>query len=272
MREHPPALCLDSVSVRLGGATIVSGITLQVPPGQWLALLGPNGAGKSTLLRACAGLIPASGTLRVGDLDARTLSRRGWARRLAYVPQRPVLPAGLSVADYVLLGRTPHLGLVARTGREDQAAVAGVLTQLDLGVLAGRRLGTLSGGEQQRAVLGRALAQQADLLLLDEPTSALDVGHQQQVLELVDSARRAGGLTVVAAMHDLTLASQYADRVALLSAGKLVATGAPQDVLTQARVAEHYDAEVSVTAGAAGSVVVVPRRPAPDGEPPAPRR
>jgi len=253
-------LTLAGIGVRIDGVDLVRDVTLAVAAGEWVSLVGPNGAGKSTLLRAAAGLVEATGGVRIGGVDARTLSRRAWARTIAYVPQRPVLPPGLSVADYVLLGRTPHLGFIGHLGRHDEAVVAEVLSRLDLTALASRRLGTLSGGEAQRAVLGRALAQEAGVLLLDEPTTGLDVGHQQQVLELVDTVRREGGLTVVSAMHDLTLASQYSDRTALLAAGALVAVGPAALVLTAARITEHYDARVVVTAAPDGSVIVVPSR------------
>ena len=256
----PDALSLVGVGVRIDRTELVRDVTLTVAAGEWLALVGPNGAGKSTLLRAVTGLIKGSGDVRIGGVDAGTLSRRAWARRIAYVPQRPVLPGGLSVADYVLLGRTPHLGLLAHLGRRDEAVVAEVLARLDLTELAARRLATLSGGEQQRAVLGRALAQEAGVLLLDEPTTALDMGHQQQVLELVDTVRDEGGLTVVSAMHDLTLASQYAGRTALLAGGALAAVGPSREVLTAALITEHYDARVEVTPGPDGSVLVVPQR------------
>src|SRR5207253_652931 len=182
----------------------------------------------------------------VDGVPARGLTRRELARRIAFVPQEPHLPAEMSVADYVLLGRTPHLGYFGKAGRSDLEAADRALTRLDLTELAGRRLGTLSGGERQRAVLARALAQDAPLLLLDEPTSALDIGRGQQVLELVDGLRREAGLTVLATMHDLTLAGQYADRLLFLDGGRVVAGGTAREVLTRELVARHYGAEVTI--------------------------
>jgi iron complex transport system ATP-binding protein len=161
----------------------------------------------------------------------------------------------MTVAEYVLLGRTPHLSPLAQEGSADRAAAAAVLVRLDLDQLADRELGSLSGGELQRAVIGRALAQAAPILLLDEPTTALDIGHQQQVLELVDRLRQEEGLTVVAAMHDLTLAAQYGDRVVLVDRGRVVAEGSAHDVLTSERVEELYGARVRVVDG-----LVVPVR------------
>ena len=191
-------------------------LSLQLERGSWLGMIGPNGAGKSSALLAIAGLLRSSGRIEVlGDEVAR-LDRRELARRVALVPQAPVVPPLATVTDYVLLGRTPHTGVLGRESAADHAAVAEVLERLDLVAFAGRALATLSGGELQRAVLARALAQGAQLLLLDEPTSALDIGHQQDVLELVATQQATSGLTVVSAMHDLTLAGQYADRMLLL--------------------------------------------------------
>jgi cobalamin transport system ATP-binding protein len=254
------ALEFRSVSVELGGARILEGISGSVEHGEWVTVIGPNGSGKSTLLRAIAGLVHREGTLRIGADDGSTLGRRELARRVALVPQAPFVPAQMTVAEYVLLGRTPHLGYFAREGLRDLEAADGALLRLDLAGLASRRLGTLSGGERQRAVLARALAQEAPLLLLDEPTNALDVGRGQQALELVDALRRQGGLTVVAAMHDLTLAGQYADRLLLLDGGTIVAAGGVQDVLTDELIERHYGASVRVWHDGDGMPVVLPVR------------
>ena len=168
------------------------------------------------------------------------------------------MPPGMTVREYVLLGRTPYVSYVGQESRTDVAAAETALARLDLGEFADRELGTLSGGERQRAVLARALAQEAPLLLLDEPTSALDAGRQQEALELIDALRLDAGLTVVGAMHDLTLAGQYASRLILLSGGRVVAHGAPPQVLTEALISEHYGARVRVLDGLA----VVPVRDA----------
>jgi iron complex transport system ATP-binding protein len=168
----------------------------------------------------------------------------------------------MTVREYVLLGRTPHLGYLAMERRTDHRAVEAALVQLDLLAFASRRLDTLSGGERQRATLARALAQDAPVLLLDEPTAALDMGRQQQVLELVDRLRARRGLTVLSTMHDLTLAGQYADRLLLLDGGRLVAAGTADEVLTRALITEHYGAEVEVVDSPGSGFVVVPvRRP-----------
>jgi iron complex transport system ATP-binding protein len=251
---------LEDVSVELGGSRVVDGVSASVAEGEWVTVIGPNGAGKTTLLRAVAGLVPREGTIEVGGRDLASLPRRAVARRVAFVPQEPVLPPGLTVGEYVLLGRTPHLSLFGAEGSRDLLAADRALARLDLVSLAHRRLETLSGGERQRAVLARALAQEASVLLLDEPTSALDVGRMQQALELVDSLRRDQGLTVLGAMHDLTFAARYADRLLLLDAGRLVAAGAPGEVLDADLLAGHYAATVDVLVHESG-IVVVPVRP-----------
>jgi iron complex transport system ATP-binding protein len=251
---------LTSVSVVLGGARIVEDVTIGVARGEWLTLIGPNGAGKSTLLRAIAGLVGYDGTIALDGEPLERLRRRDVARQLAFVPQSPLLPPDMTVSDYVLLGRTPHIGPFGSEGRRDVAAVERALERLELAPFAGRPLHTLSGGEQQRAVLARALAQEAPLLLLDEPTTALDIGRQQQALELVAELRSERPLTVLSAMHELTLALQYADRLALLAAGRLVAAGAPEEIATESLLAEHYGAEVEVIANGDGPVAVIPKR------------
>jgi cobalamin transport system ATP-binding protein len=174
------------------------------------------------------------------------LGRRRLARLVAYLPQRPEVPGAMTVADYVLLGRTPFVAYLGTEGRHDLDVAAEVLDRLALSSLSDRSLGSLSGGELQRTLLGRALAQEAPVLLLDEPTTALDVGHQQQVLELLDELRAERQLTVLSAMHDLTLAGQFADRLLLLCEGAVVAEGRPEQVLTRDLIARHYGADVRV--------------------------
>jgi iron complex transport system ATP-binding protein len=252
-------IALERVSVALGGRRVVDGLDLAVAAGSWTMLIGPNGAGKTTVLRAIAGLIAHLGSIAVAGREPRALSVRARARNVALVPQSPLLPLAMTVSEYVRLGRTAHLGMLGRAGARDRAAVAEAIARLGLEPLVARPLGALSGGEQQRAVLARAVAQAAPVLLLDEPTSALDIGRQQDVLELVGELRAERGLTVLGAMHDLTLAGQYADRLALLDAGRLVGLGAPSDVLTEELIGRHYRARVRVTA-MAGAPVVVPTR------------
>lgn len=250
------AVEVRGLRVTLDRAEILRGVDLTVAVGEWVTVIGPNGAGKSTLLRAIGGLVPVTGEVSLlgGHLAQRR--RRERARLVATVPQQPVVPPGMAVFDYALLGRNPYLPPLGRESASDLAAVADILSRLDLTELAGRRLETLSGGERQRVFLARALAQGPRLLLLDEPTSALDIGHQQEVLELVDTLRRERGLTVVATMHDLSTAGEYADRLVLLADGRVVADGPPSEVLTEEILARHYRARVRIVPGGRGPAVV----------------
>ena len=253
------AIRLDAVTVTLGGKPVVDAIDLEVATGEWLALIGPNGAGKTTLLRAVARLVPFAGSIALDGRPAGEMSRAELSRLLAVVPQEPSTPPWMTVGEYVLLGRTPHLGPLAKEGQRDREEAASALARLDLVGYGQRTLGTLSGGEKQRVVVARALAQQAQIVLLDEPTAALDIGHQQQALELLDLLRAESGLTLVAAMHDLTLAAQYADRMVLLDHGRVVADGSPTEVLTEAVIGRHYGATIDVVP-VGGRVAVIPRR------------
>lgn len=235
---------------------VLHSIRLTVEPGGWLAVIGPNGSGKSTLLRSMLGSHPHEGLVRVDGVPTTGMARKDRARCLAYAPQTPVLPEGITTQDYVTLGRTPHRPLLSAPRGVDRQVVADVMDRLGLGPMTERALSTLSGGEQQRAVLARALAQQPRVLFLDEPTAALDLGHAQQVLDLVDLLRRQDGLTVVSTLHDLTLAGQYADRLALLSDGRVVAEGSPSEVLTASALSTHYGARAQVVHGPSGPAVL----------------
>ncbi|MFI7640188.1 ABC transporter ATP-binding protein [Nonomuraea sp. NPDC049400] len=246
----------QGLSVRLGEREVVSEVDLEVRGGEWLAVIGPNGAGKSTLLKAVMGLVAHRGEVSLDSRPSARLKPRERARLLAYAPQAPALPPDMTVFDYALLGRTPYIPYLGRESAHDREVTASVLDRLDLTALAMRHVGELSGGERQRVVLARALAQQAPVLLLDEPTTALDLGHQQQVLELVDRLRRADGLTVVTTLHDLTVAGLYADALLLLAGGRAVASGKPAQVLTESLVGRHFDAHVKIEPGPDGRPVV----------------
>jgi iron complex transport system ATP-binding protein len=249
---------LRDVTVRFGAVDAVRNVSLTVQSGEWLALIGPNGAGKTSALRAMCRLVDFHGEIALDGQSVRRLSRRELARVIAFVPQTPVTPHELTVAEYVLLGRTPYLAYLGDETRTDRLAAQRALDRLELLSFADRPLGSLSGGELQRAVLASALAQEAPILMLDEPTTALDLGRQQQALELIDSLR-GDGLTVVSTLHDLTLAGQYADRLVLLDRGAVVAQGLPEEVLSVENLASYYDASVRVVREE-GRVFVLPLR------------
>jgi iron complex transport system ATP-binding protein len=253
-------LHLDRVTVRYGDSCAVREVSESAAPGTWVGLIGPNGAGKSSLLRAIAHLVAHDGVVRVGDEPIGRLSRRRRAQLIAYVPQQPELPAEMRVFDYTLLGRTPHIGYFGVESEQDRRHCADLLDRIDMAGLAERHLATLSGGELQRVVLARALAQDAPVLLLDEPTSALDLGRRVDALELVDELRRERGLTVLSAMHDLTLAAQFADRLVLLDAGRVVAAGEPVQVLDESLLAACFGGRVRVLTDDEGGLLVVPQR------------
>jgi iron complex transport system ATP-binding protein len=254
------SLGLDQVAVAYGKRRALAPFTETVASGEWLGLIGPNGAGKSSLLRAVVGLVPMSGSVTVDGSPLTLRTRRRRAALIAYVPQAPILPEDMTGFEYVLLGRAPYVSYFGTESRDDKAMARDVLRRLDLSEFGERRLGELSGGERQRLVIARALAQEAPILLLDEPTSALDIGHQQQALELVARLRRDHGLTVISAMHDLTLAGQYSDRLALLYEGHCVASGPAESVLRAETLAEFYGVRVTVHHEPDGTVVVIPRR------------
>ncbi len=251
------------VTVRYGKRTVLTPFTDRVASGEWLGVIGPNGAGKSSLLRAIAGLVDVGGVVTVDGRDLAALSNRERAALIVYVPQEPSIPDDMSVFEYVLLGRTPYVSYFGVESGRDRRIAAEAIERLRLTDFAGRLLGALSGGERQRVVLARALAQQAPILLLDEPTSALDIGHQQQALEIVTDLRHHGGLTVISAMHDLTLAGTYTDRLTMLDQGSVVACGRAADVLTAERLGEIFHVCVTVEVDDDGTVIVVPRRGAP---------
>lgn len=254
------SLAFENVNINYSGRTAVADFSDTVRPGEWLCIIGPNGAGKSSLLRAIAGVAPHSGRILIDGSPLTARSSRRRAQLVAYVPQLPMLPSGMTGAEYVLLGRNPFVTHFGRESTLDHSMVDDVIDRLDLAGLAGRDVDTLSGGERQRLVIARAIAQEAPILLLDEPTSALDIGHQQQALELVDKLRREHGLTVVSAMHDLTLAGIYSDRLVLMHAGYSVARGLAEDVLKPETLGEFYGVSVRVHREDDGTIIVVPNR------------
>jgi iron complex transport system ATP-binding protein len=240
---------LDTVSFTIDGQAILSDVSARIPRGAVVGLLGPNGAGKSTLLRLIAGIeVPDAGTIRVGDADMAGLPRRDAARLIALLEQNASPGVDLSVEQVVLLGRIPHRTGVLGSfgGADDQRVAADALASVGAESLADRAWHTLSGGQQQRVQIARALAQQPALLLLDEPTNHLDVSAQLSLMSLVRHQVGPGGLTAIAALHDLNLAAAYCDHVLLLDAGRLVAAGPPREVLQPSTISDVYGVEADV--------------------------
>ena len=216
---------------------IVRDVSLHVAPGELVGLLGPNGSGKSTLLRMIYRiLMPTSGSVHVNGRNVWQSSARENARAMAVLAQENTSEFDLRVRDVVLMGRTPHQSAFARDGQEDFHIVAQALQRVDAETLSERMFATLSGGEKQRVLMARALAQQAPLLILDEPTNHLDVRHQFELMNLI----RSLGLTALAALHELPLAAHYCDRLYLLKDGALIAQGTPAQVLTPETIANVY--------------------------------
>ena len=234
-------LVIHSLSVGYGTEPVLSEFSLTVEPGEIVALVGPNGAGKTTLVRAASGVLKTrSGSIEVESKDLAKFSASQRARCLAVVPQARNLPPAFTVWQTVLMGRTPFLGWLGQSDSEDRARVRWALQRTKTLSLANRRVDELSGGEQQRVLLARALAQQAPILLMDEPTAHLDLQHQSNLLNLIRRLAEEENLAVLMALHDLNLVALYADRVALLSEGHLVAVGTPREVLTPQQLSEIY--------------------------------
>jgi iron complex transport system ATP-binding protein len=247
MNTETPMLDIQSLSVCYGSRLILHEISLQVQKGEILAIVGPNGAGKTTLIRAVSGLIhPKNGRILVMGQDLENLNPTERARRLAVVPQARNLPGAYTVQQTVLMGRTPHLDWLGRARSPDYTRVQEVLSWTNTLALSERRIGELSGGEQQRVLLARALAQNTPILLLDEPTAHLDLQHQSIVLSLVAKTSREQGLSVILAAHDLNLVALYANHVAILVEGSLRATGTPQEVLTSENIEAAYHVPVRI--------------------------
>jgi iron complex transport system ATP-binding protein len=251
---------VQALTVRAGSSTLVDNVSFAIEPGTWCTLIGPNGAGKTSLVETIVGLRRASsGDVTIHGRSVAHLSERERARTVAFVPQNPVVPAGMTVATYVGLGRTAYHGVLRSAGATDRAIVSSVLERVGLVAMADRDVASLSGGERQRTVLARALAQSTLVLVLDEPTTGLDVRHQIELLELVRTEVRECGLTVLATLHDLTLATQFADRLTLLADGRVVDDGMPAAVVRGGALVKSYGLSFDVVT-VDGADVVVPLR------------
>ncbi len=230
-------LCIEHVSWQVDGTAILRDTTLRVEPGEFVGLIGPNGSGKSSLLRTIYRVVkPSGGSVTLDEEDVWKLTVREAARRTAVVLQESPTEFDFTVEELVFMGRTPHKGLTDRDTGEDYRIVHDALERVGMTTFAPRHFSTLSGGEKQRVLLARALAQQARFLVLDEPTNHLDIRYQIEMLDLV----RGLGVTALAALHDLNLAALYCDRIYVVSKGEIVADGAPEEVLQPALIREVF--------------------------------
>jgi iron complex transport system ATP-binding protein len=236
-----PSLKIAGASVGYHDRPILRDISLVAEPGEVLAVVGPNSVGKSTLIKGASGILPLfKGTISVGDKDLHQIPPEERARLVAVVPQAVNLPAAFTAFDVVMLGRTPYLRWLGREGEADRNLAIEAMRRTSTLELADRPVGELSGGEQQRVMIARSLTQASKVLLLDEPTAHLDLKHQDEILKLVRSLADDERLTVLITLHDLNLVARYADRVALLSAGKVRSVGLPAEVLVPEELATVY--------------------------------
>ena len=258
----PVRLAAEGVRLAYGDRVVVDDLDLQLTEGSFTAIVGPNGCGKSTLLRALGRLLrPTAGTVLLDGRAITSTPTREVAKVLGLLPQTPLAPEGLTVADLVARGRHPHQSWLRQWSSDDEAVVTEALTWTDMADLADAPVDALSGGQRQRAWISMALAQGTDLLLLDEPTTYLDLAHQVDVLELIGRLHTERGRTVVVVLHDLNLAARYAQRLVAMKDGVLVAAGSPAEVLTERLLAEVFELEARVVPDpVTGTPMVVPVR------------
>jgi ABC-type cobalamin/Fe3+-siderophores transport system ATPase subunit len=254
-------LATEDLRAGYGGRGVLDGLDVRIPDGELTVIVGPNACGKSTLLRALARLLPATGgRVLLDGGDITRLSTKEVARRMGLLPQSPLAPEGITVADLVGRGRYPHQSVLSSWSAEDERAVAEAMSATNVTDLAERNVDELSGGQRQRAWIAMALAQETPILLLDEPTTFLDIGHQIEVLELVTRLHQEGR-TVVVVLHDINQAARYASHLIAMKDGRIVAEGAPRDIVDARLLTELFDLKARVIADPdTGAPVVLPGR------------
>ena len=250
-------LKLNNVNLGYNKHTVVKDVSLEVCDGEIVGLIGPNGSGKSTLLKAMCGLLqPSSGNVTLDGIEIAKISRETLACKIGVVPQLPSLPDSFTVLDTVLMGRYPHLGLMRYESKKDIAIVCEAIRRTGIEHLTGRRVGETSGGERQRVVIARALAQEPRFLLLDEPTAHLDIQHQLEVMELVTSLA-GSGLGIAIALHDFSLASRFCHRLVMLKDGSIFKEGTPKDVMTTENIKQVFGVTAMIYSDLASGPMVV---------------
>ena len=253
-------LRIRGVEFGYGSEAVLKGISIEIPQGEMLSIVGPNGAGKTTLLRCINRILkPRRGVIMVNGKSIEEMSRREIAKKMGYVPQSTHQVFPNTVFDVILMGRRPHFAW--KCNEKDIEKVLETLKMLGIEHLAMRDITELSGGQQQKVFIARALAQEPEILLLDEPTSNLDIKHQLEVMNIIKSITNERGITAIMAIHDLNLASRYADRVIMMHKGKIFAVGSPEEVLTPENIREVYGVEAEVLCGKDGKPLILPIRP-----------
>ncbi|MET4637071.1 ABC transporter ATP-binding protein [Mycetocola sp. 2940] len=253
-------LVARSLDLAYDGRTVIAGLDLAIPDGEVTVIVGANACGKSTLLRGVARLLrPAAGVIELDGKEISSYPAKEFARVVGILPQSPIAPEGITVADLVGRGRYPHQGLFRQWSSTDGSAVADAMRVTSTTQLAGRRVEELSGGQRQRVWIAMALAQDPDILLLDEPTTFLDVTHQIELLDLLTELNRSRRSTIVMVLHDLNLAARYADHLVVMSGGEVVANGTPEDILTADLVRRAFGLESRIIPDpVCGSPMVIP--------------
>ncbi|WP_201292165.1 ABC transporter ATP-binding protein [Actinomyces sp. zg296] len=260
-RARPAELTTRALRAGYGGRVVVDGVDVAIPVGQISVIVGANACGKSTLLKTMARVLtPMDGRVLLDGKEIRSLPTRRLAQRLGLLPQQPIAPEGIAVADLVGRGRSPHQGLFRATSGADRRIVEASLLATRTEALADRSIDELSGGQRQRVWIAMALAQRTDVLLLDEPTTFLDLAHQVEVLDLLTDLNRERGTTIVMVLHDINLAARYADHIIAMRQGRVVASGAPSDVVSSGLVREVFDLEADVIPDpVSGTPLIVPK-------------
>ncbi len=250
-----PEMHISGLSHAYGDLRVLENISLEIPRGSFTIIIGPNGSGKTTLLKTLTGIIhPQQGSVRLGGRPLEAFSRKELARRIAYVPQQIPWDFPFTAEEVVLLGRTPHLGLMGLEQQRDYALARNAMERAGIDHLSGRILDHLSGGERQQVFIARAVCQQPQLLLLDEPTAALDPSHQVRIMDLLEKLKQDHGITVIMVSHDINLACMYADTLVLLSAGRVLQQGAPEAVITRRWLEHAYGCPIAVDRSPCGNV------------------